>query len=210
MVCIAWQGSKLESLTDVMQRGMTVASPGLGAGEDAAAQTMNALLGTRVRPIHGYQGGSDMNLAMQRGEVDGRCGLGWGAIRTNYMDWITSGQAKVLVVFAEDKIAELPAVPTLYELAKEERDRQALRLLFVTQKLGRPFIAPPDMPEERRAALRNAFDATLRDPQFTAEAASRKFELQPVSGAALQEMLQAAYAAPKPAVERAVELVRAR
>jgi tripartite-type tricarboxylate transporter receptor subunit TctC len=209
MVCIAWQSSKLETLQDVLQRGMTIASPGAGAGEDAAARTMNALLGAKVRPIHGYQGGSDMNLAMQRGEVDGRCGLGWGAIRANYMDWITSRQARVLLVFAEDKISELPEVPTLYELAKEERDRQALRLLFVTQKLGRPFIAPPDMPEERRAALRNAFEATMRDPQFRAEAESRKFELQPVTGTALQEMLQAAYAAPKPAVERAVELVRA-
>ncbi len=118
----------------------------------------------RVRAIGGYPGGNEMNLAMQRGEVDGRCGIGWGAVKVTSSELIRDKQLKVLLQTAIDKHPDLPDVPTAYEMVKGADDRKALEVIFANQKVGRPFVAPPDMPADRRTALRHAFDDTMKDP----------------------------------------------
>ena len=170
------------------------------------AGVLNSLVGAKLRGISGYPGGAEMNLAMQRGEVDGRCGLGWGAIQVNYSQWLADKQMKVLVQFAVDKLADLPDVPSVYDMLKSDDDRKVLDLILAAQKLGRPFVAPPDMTAERKGALRAAFEKTLSDPAFIAGAKRQKIDLQPLSGVEIEQILQRAYATPPPIVSRAAKL----
>jgi tripartite-type tricarboxylate transporter receptor subunit TctC len=208
LVCVSWHTSKVQSVEDILTKDYVVASPGSSSGEQMIANALDALLGAKVRAIGGYPGGSEMNLAMERGEVDGRCGMGWGAIKVTSMDQIKSKQLKVLLQTSIDKHPDLPDVPNAYDMVKSEADRQPLALLFASQKVGRPFIAPPNMPEDREAALRKAFDDTMHDPAFIAGAEKLKFDLQPISGAEIERILKAAYATPAPVIARTVKIVQ--
>ena len=206
LVCVSWHTSKVQSVADILSKEYLVASPGSPSGEQMIANVLNALLGAKVRAISGYPGGNEMNLAMQRGEVDGRCGLGWGAIQANYSQWLRDNQMKVLVQFSVDKLPDLANVPSVYDMLKSDDDRKVLDLILAAQKLGRPFVAPPDLPQDRKIALRTAFETTLRDPAFIAGAERQKIDLQPLSGAEIEKILQRAYATPPPIVSRAAKL----
>jgi tripartite-type tricarboxylate transporter receptor subunit TctC len=208
LLCVSWHTSKVQSVEDLLVKEFVIASPGSASGESMAAHVLNALLGTKVRAIGGYPGGNEMNLAMQRGEVDGRCGIGWGAIKVTSSDLIRDKQLKVLLQTAIDKHPDLPDVPTAYEMVKAPDDRKALELIFANQKVGRPFVAPPDMPADRKTALRKAFDETMKDPAFVAAAAKAKVELQPITGEEIERLLKSTYATPAPVVERTVKIVQ--
>lgn len=208
LVCVSWHTSKVQSVEDIMSKEYLVASPGSPSGEQMIANVLTVLLGAKVRAISGYPGGSAMNLAMQRGEVDGRCGMGWGAIKATSLDQIQSKELKVLLQTAMDKHPDLPDVPNVYDMVKNESDRQALALLFASQKVGRPFIAPPDMPADRKAALRKAFDDTMADANFIAGAAKLKIDLQPITGEELERIIKAAYATPAAVIAKTVEIVQ--
>ena len=208
LVCVSWQNSKVQSVDDILTKDYVVASPGSPSGEQMIANVLNALLGAKVRAISGYPGGNEMNLAMQRGEVDGRCGMGWGAIKVTLMDQIKNKEMKVLLQTAMEKHPDLRDVPNAYDMVKTDEDRTALALLFASQKVGRPFIAPPDIPADRKAALRKAFDDTIRDPAFVAGAEKLKFDLQPISGEEIERILKTAYATPAPVVARTVKIVQ--
>ena len=208
LVCVVWHTSQVQSLEDFRTKEFVVATPSSSGGEVMIAEVLNTLVGTRVRGISGYPAGPDMNLAMQRGEVDGRCGLGWGAIRANYAQWLADKDMKVLVQFAAEKIPELGDVPSIYDMLKSSDDRAVLDLILAAQKLGRPFVAPPDLPDDRKAALRAAFDDTLRDPAFIAEAERLKIDLQPLTGAEIEQILQRAYGTAPTIVARAVQLTQ--
>lgn len=190
LVCVSWHTSKVQSVADILSKEYLVASPGSPSGEQMIANVLNELLGAKVRAIGGYPGGSAMNLAMQRGEVDGRCGMGWGAIKATSTDQIKSKELKVLLQTAMDRHPDLADVPNAYEMVKTDEDRQALALLFASQKVGRPFIAPPDMPADRKAALRKAFNDTMVDADFVAGAEKLKIDLQPITGEELEVMLK--------------------
>lgn len=206
LVCVVWHTAKVQSVDDLLNKEFVVATPSSSGGEAMIAGVLNSLVGAKLRGISGYPGGAEMNLAMQRGEVDGRCGLGWGAIQANYAQWLTDKQMKVLVKFTTDPIAGLESVPSVFDMLKSESDRKTLGLILAAQKLGRPFVAPPELPPERKATLRAAFDATLRDPGFITAAQRQKVDLQPLSGAEIDAVLQAAYATPPDIVARAIKL----
>lgn len=208
LVCVAWHASKVQSLADFRSQEFVVATPSSSGGEVMIAEVLNTLVGTRVRGISGYPAGPEMNLAMQRGEVDGRCGLGWGAIRANYAQWLDDKQMKVLVQFTPEKIPELGDVPSVYDMLKSSDDRAVLDLILAAQRLGRPFLAPPELPNDRKSVLRTAFDNTLRDPAFVAEADRLKIDLQPLTGAEIEQILQRAYGTSPQIVARAVQLTQ--
>ena len=206
LICVSWHTSKVQSVADILSREYLVASPGSPSGEQMIANVLNALLGAKVRAISGYPGGNEMNLAMQRGEVDGRCGMGWGAVKVTSADLITSKQLKVLIQTSIDKHPDLLDVPNAYDMVKTDSDRQALALLFASQKVGRPFIAPPNMPADRKAALRKAFDDTMTDPAFIAGAVKIKLDLQPITGEQLERILKTAYATPQAIIDKVVAI----
>ena len=209
LLCVTWHTSQVKTLKDMMARETIIASPGSASGEALSAQVLNATIGTRIRAIAGYPGGAEMNLAMQRGEVDGRCGIGWGAIKATSMQWIRDKELNILLQTATERHPDLAEVPTSYELVKNAADRRALEVIYANQRLGRPFIAPPNMPTDRKTALRRAFDATMKDEGFIADAAKQNIDLQPLTGEQMERTLGDAYDLPPSILARAQELVKA-
>src|SRR6185295_15821062 len=136
--------------------------------DSVGARVMNAVLETRLKLIEGYES-SNIYLAIERRELDGRCGFGWPGLKATKPDWIRDKKINVLLQLALRKHPELPDVPLIMDLVKTQDDIAALKLLFGTQVLGRPIFAPQDVPADRVAALRAAFDAAVREPKFLAE-----------------------------------------
>ncbi len=154
-----------------------------GADPDTFALILRNLLGAKVKLATGYPGGNDINLAMERGEVEGRCGWSWTSIKSQKTDWLRDRKISLLAQFGMEKNADLPDVPLVLERATNDEQRQVLRLLIAGQFVGRPFFAPPELPDDRKGALRQAFDATMKDPQFLAEAGRLDMEISPIAAA---------------------------
>ncbi len=194
-VCVAWKGHGVETVADLLKKELVVGGTGPTADTDQFPKIMNAVLGTKFKIVPGYPGGNDVNIAMERGEVQGRCGWSWSSVVTTRPDWYKNKSIHVLVQMALSKHPELPHVPLVMDLAKTEEQRNMLTLVFARQTMGRPFVAPPGVPADRVAALRKAFMDTMKDKEFLAEAEKSKLEITPVSGEALQDIVSKAYAA---------------
>jgi tripartite-type tricarboxylate transporter receptor subunit TctC len=204
-ICATWQTSPVKTWDDMFNREFTLGGSATGADPDTFALIMRNLFGAKVRLVTGYPGGNDINLAMERGEVDGRCGWSWSSLKSQ-KNWLR--QINPLVQFAVEKNAELPNVPWAIERAANDEQRQVLRLLTAGQFLGRPFFSTPDLPADRKAALRAAFDATMKDPQFLAEAEKIDLEVTPVAAPAIDAFLADVYKTPKAVVQKAVAAIQ--
>ena len=150
---------------------------------------MNAMLGTKFKIITGYPGGNDINLALEKGEVDVRGSNAWSSWKGTRPHWLAEKKLNILVQIGLAKDPDLPHVPLLMDLPADPDDKSALRLLSAPTAIGRPLFTPPGVPADRVNALRDAFDATMKDPAFIAEAHKSKLDLQPVSGEALQKIV---------------------
>jgi tripartite-type tricarboxylate transporter receptor subunit TctC len=160
-----------------------------------------------MKIIDGYPGGNDVVLAMERGEVTGRCGWSWSSVKSEKMDWVKDGTVHILLQMSTEKHPDLPDVPLIMDLAQSEDDKKLLRLAFARQALGRPYLAPPGIPADRVEALRAAFDATMQDPEFLEEAAKADLEITPISGAAVEQLVRETYEAPPAVVARISEIL---
>jgi tripartite-type tricarboxylate transporter receptor subunit TctC len=167
----------------------------------------NAVLGLKYKLIMGYKSTSEIDLALERGEVFGNAGVAWGSLKTRHPDWIKDGKVIVIAQYGAVKHPELPDVPQILTLAHNDADREALDLMFSRQEMGRPFAAPPEMPADRAAALRRAFDDTMKDPAFLADAAQRRLEILPMSGEAVAAIVQKVVATPPDVVERVKKIL---
>ena len=146
-------------------------------------------------------------LAMERGEVTGRCGWSWSSVVATRGNWIDENFVNILVQLSTAKHPDLPDVPLVMDLAESEEDRRLLRLVFARQVTGRPIFAPPNIPEERVEALRRAFDATMADPEFLADAERLELEITPVSGEDVQQLVADSYDTTPDVVERISEIL---
>lgn len=208
-VCVVWNGrTKVAKFEDLLTMPITVGGTGAAADTDQFPRMINGVLGTQMKIITGYPGGNDVNLAMERGEVDGRCGWSWSSVVSTRASWIKDKKITVLMQLSLQKHPDLPDVPLITDLAKTDEQRAILRLIFARQALGRPFLAPPDVPADRVAALRAAFMATMKDPAFVAEADKAKLEITPVSGEAVQKLVGEIYRTSPAIVKRASELLK--
>jgi tripartite-type tricarboxylate transporter receptor subunit TctC len=144
-------------------------------------------------------------LYMERGEIDGLCGLSWSTLKGRHTQWLADKSVHLLVQAGIRKSSDLPDVPLLTDLATDPEKVQILKFIVAGQGMARPFVAPPGIPEDRKAALRVAFEATMRDPDFLAEAKRQDIDVNPVSGDEIDAMLKAAYATPKPVITQAAE-----
>jgi tripartite-type tricarboxylate transporter receptor subunit TctC len=204
-VCATWKTSPVKTWDDMFKREFSLGSNSLGDDTANFALIMRNLFGAKVKLVTGYPGGNDVNLAMERGEVEGRCGWSWSSLKSQKR-WLPN--INVLVQFNLEKNPDLPDVPRAIERAKDDEQRQVLRLLIAGQYVGRPFIAPPDIPAERKAALRAAFDATMKDPEFLAEAEKEDMEITPISGAAIDTFIGELYRTPKDVVGKAAAIIQ--
>ncbi len=204
-VCASWHTSDVKTMQDLMTRELIVGGIGSASGTDVFPLVVRNLLGANIRLITGYPGGNDILLAMERGEVDGRCGWSWSTVQATRPDWIAEGRLNMLVQFALEKHPDLPDVPLVTEFADSEDERMALELIFARQVMGRPFLGPPGIPPERLDALRRAFDATADDPALRAEARQMQLELNPVSGEEIDALLERVYGASENAIRLATD-----
>ena len=206
-VCIALQSSGVESFNDVLTKPLTIGATGVGDDTYQFPALMNAVLGTKFKIVTGYPGGNDITLAIERGEVQGRCGWSWSSVVETRMDWITSKKIVVLVQMSLSKHPDLPDVPLIMDLAKTDEQRQIFKLIFARQVMGRPFVAPPGVPADRLAVLRSAFSETMKDKAFLADAAKRKFEINPVDGEQIQALVQEIYRTPAAVTKKAAAIL---
>jgi tripartite-type tricarboxylate transporter receptor subunit TctC len=166
------------------------------------------VLGLKFKVIAGYPGGSEMNLAMQRGEVDGRGTFSWTSLKPHKKDWIDSGDIVVLYQQGLRKHPDLPDVPLVTDLAENETQRQVLALQFTAFELGRPYFLPEGVPADRVQTLRRAFDATMKDKDLLADAEKQGLEANPATGEEMTEMLKKVYATPKDVINRLAEATK--
>ncbi len=206
-ICFTWHTSPVKTVAEARTRDVVVAAAGATSNSAIVPKMLNALIGTRFKVVPGYDPGSGLTMAVERGEADGICGLSWSTIKASRAHWIKDNSLNVIVQMGLTKLRDLPEVPSALDLIDDAENRQVLELILMRQEAGRPFAAPPGTPADRVAALRQAFDATLTDPDFIADAAKAQLEIEPMSGEAIEKMLTKVYAAPKAIIARAAGLV---
>lgn len=192
-LCVTYGGSQVKTWKDALSKPFTVAGNGSGSDPDVFANVLRNLFGVKDRLVSGYPGTGEISLAMERGEVDGRCGWSWTSIKSEKAKWLAEKKINLVVQLALEKAKDLPNVPLIMDVATTDRQRKILKLIFSRQTMGRPFVAPPNIPQDRKQALRTAFDQSMKDPGFLADAKKRKIEINPVSGSAIDKLMVELY-----------------
>jgi tripartite-type tricarboxylate transporter receptor subunit TctC len=208
IVTVTWHASGVRSLADAKARDVTVGSTGVGSISVQIPNLLNALFGTRFKIIYGYKGGAEMNFAMARGELDGRGANTWASYKASAPNDVRDGNYNVLVQIGLRKDADLPDVPLLNDLVKGDAQR-ALIAQFMSLALAvtRPVAAPPGVPDDRVAILRRAFDATMKDTMFLADADRTGCEIDPMTGEEVQQAVSEIMATPKAVVARTQAII---
>ena len=172
------------------------------------AVALRNMTGAKIKVITGYHGANDIPLAMERGEVAGQCAVSLSLIKTQLVEDIKAGRIRPIIQLGSKKSPDLPGVADIYDYAKNEQDRQIFDLIFGRQELGRPVLAPPNLPSDRLQALRAAFMTTMKDPIFLTDAKKMKMDIDPSSGDEVEQMLTRFYSYPKAIVDKAEEVTR--
>ncbi len=200
-VCFTREQSQVKTVDDARRLAIPVGASAAAGSDSVMPRMMNAMLGTKFQIIQGY-GGADILLAIERGEVEGRCGFGWASLKATRPDWAQQRKINLLAQFSYKPHPELKDVPLMIDLVSKPEDKRALQLVFATQEMGRPFTAPPGTPPDRLAVLRKAFLAALADPVLVAEADKQGMEIDPISGEEITQILVDLYDTPKEIVDR--------
>jgi tripartite-type tricarboxylate transporter receptor subunit TctC len=205
--CVTWKTSPIKSWNDFLSKPSKFGGLGADADPDIWALLYKNVFGAMVRLVSGYPGTNDVVLAMERGEVDGLCGLSWSTIKTRHAEWLTNHSANIIVQAALKKEPEISAVPLATDLVRDPEQLQIVRLLLTSQAMARPFAAPPGIPADRKAALIGAFDATMGDADFLAEAQKLSFDVRPVGTSTIDALLAEVYTTPKDVLARAAKAI---
>lgn len=206
-VCATWHTSPVKTIEDARRREIIVAGAGASSNTAVVPKIVNALLGTRFKIVAGYDPAGGLTMAMESGEAEGICGLSWSTMKASRPDWISQGRLNVIVQVSMEKLPDLPDVPSALELISDPAKKKVLELILIRQETGRPFATSPGAPPERLAALRRAFDATMRDPAFLADSERAQMEIDPLTGAQIEALLARAYSADRAVVAEAAALV---
>ncbi len=206
--CVLWATSGVTTMDDLLSKPTIMGGSGGAADTDQFVYVMNGVLGTKIKLVQGYPGGNEVNLAMERGEVQGRCGWSWSSLKTTHPEWLKDKKVTVPVQLSLTRHAQLPNTPLIMDYAKTDEDKQILRLVFARNVMGRPFVAPPGLPADRVAALRTAFADTMADKEFLSEAGKIDLEINPVSGDEIQSLVADAYKTPPEIVKRTADLLK--
>jgi tripartite-type tricarboxylate transporter receptor subunit TctC len=207
-ICASWHDSGVATYQDLQTKELLVGAVSNNDDTGQFARVMNTVLGTKMKIVAGYPGGNDVVLAMERGEVKGRCGWSWSSVLAAHMAWWKEKKINILVQLALDKHPDLPDVPLVTDLATNPAQRQMLRMIFARQVMGRPFVAPPGVPAERVAALRKAFMETLADKDFLADSAKARLEINPVAGDKVEALVKEIYATPAEVAKQAAAALK--
>jgi tripartite-type tricarboxylate transporter receptor subunit TctC len=209
-VCISHARSKIKRFEDALSQKAIMGASAAGGSTRDYVNMLKKAAGAQFELVAGYKGTADIFLAMERGEVDGMCGLDWASLKSQRADWARDGTVNILVQTNLEPEAELAklGVPQVWGFIRSADDKKAVELILSQQVFGRPYIAPPGAPAEAVNILRAAFAATLSDKEFLADAARSRIDVAPSAGERVQRLVEALYAMPKATVERAKELVK--
>ena len=200
--CGVWHTSQAKQFLDLQKHEAPFAGTGPAAPPEVESKVSNDVLGTKMKLILGYRGLGDVYAAIEKGELEGSCGITWSSVSAVKTDWIRDSKWRTLVQIASKRHKDLPDVPLLTEFARSDADRKVLELVGLPNLTGRPYMAPPDTPADRVAILRNAFSATLADPAFLADANQAKLPIDPVSAQRIEQVLSDAANMPKDVIAR--------
>jgi tripartite-type tricarboxylate transporter receptor subunit TctC len=207
--CVVSAASNIKSFDELLTRSVVFGAESPGAVNSIHPRGFNALFGTRIQIINGYPGSTQVLLAMSRGEVQGGCGFALSSLKSaRRYDW-EQGNIKPIIQTGFEKSDELKGVPHIYDYAKSEDDKRVMHVIYGTHALGRPLVAPPGVPAERVTALRNAFNATMTDAAFLAEAQKAQMPVDPSTGEEVEKMVAMFAAYPAATYERAKAILEA-
>jgi tripartite-type tricarboxylate transporter receptor subunit TctC len=205
-ICIANASAGLKSAKDLFDKELVVGSTGIGTGTYIYPMVLNGLVHTKFKIIDGYPSSADVLLAMERHEVEGIC-ESYSSVMRKDAQQIKDG--KILILFwAGHPLPELKDIPHASSLVTKEEDKQLLTFMYAGQTYARPFVAPPGLPPTIYKALKDGFDATLKDPDFLADAQRQKLEIKPVSADEVLDVVKKAYATPKPLIDRMAAILK--
>ena len=208
-LCATWHTAEVKTWNDITSKPFVLGGEGPGSDLDNFALVLKNMFGAKLKLVSGYPGGSEVNLAMERRKLDGRCGWSWDSIKSTKPDWLRDRKINLLAVFALEKAADVPPeVPLILDKARTDEERKILRVHLAAQAFGRPFFAAPGIPEDRKKALREAFDATMKDADFIAETAKVRMEVSPTTGQEIERILNEIYASPPDVIEKAKRLIK--
>jgi tripartite-type tricarboxylate transporter receptor subunit TctC len=206
--CVAWYTSGITSIEQVKTKELIVGATGPSADTYQFPKIANGVLSTKFKIVTGYPGGNDVDLAMERGEVSGRCGWSWTSLKATHQSWLDEKKMTVLFQMGLSKHADLPNTPLIIDLAKTDEERSILKLIFARQVMAWPFVAPPGVPNDRVQVLRKAFSDTMKDKDFLADAAKGNLEVTPVSGEDIQKLVQEIYGTPPAVAQKTAALLQ--
>ena len=202
-ICASWHTSGIRTWRDMLDKQFIVGGTGGGSQMETLPEAINKIFGTKIKIISGYNSGNDVYLAMERGEVMGRCSVSVSSINATRPDWFPQKKVTVPIQIALRRSPFFPDVPALIEFAKDARTKEMLEMLLAYQDMDRPMLAPPGTTPERVSALRKAFHDGMNDPGFIAEAKRMRLEIDEVSGDKLAKILDASFALPADVIKAA-------
>src|SRR5215475_9759028 len=206
-VCISMARAKVKTFKELQENELIIGNTGAGTGTYSCPKALNGIFGTKFKLISGFPSSTDVFLAMERNEVDGIC-ESLDSVISKRPDWIATKKVNVLFYGGAKPTSDLPGTPFIVDQARNPEDRQALEFLYAGQGIGRPFVAPPGLPADRLKMLRDAFNATMKDKDFVADATKQKLDVEPEDGEHLGALIKKIYATPKPVVDRIGELIK--
>jgi len=206
-ICFAYHTAAVKTARDLFGTQLIVADTGAGTGTRTYPKALGELLGMRFKIVGGFRSSSEVFLAMERGEVDGFC-ESLDSVRVRHPDWIANRKIAILFQGGAAPHPDLKEVPFVLDFARTPEERQAIEFLYAGQGIGRPFVAPPDLPPDRLKLLRAAFTATMKDAEFVAETKKNGLDLDPQDGERLAALIQKINATPKPIVDRIGAMMR--
>ncbi|MBN9081635.1 MAG: hypothetical protein BGP04_11165 [Rhizobiales bacterium 62-17] len=203
----SWHTTGITKIEDVYNKELVVGAPGAASSSYVYPAAMNALLGTKFRIVTGYPGGNDVNLAMEKGEVGGRGSNSWASWKSGHPHWLAEKKINILVQIGLERAPDLPNVPLIWELAKNDEDRAVLKFISSDIGMSRSIVTTPGVPADRLAALRATFDTMMKDAEFLAEAAKTKMDISPSSAAQTQAAAESMLTASPQVIARAKALI---
>jgi tripartite-type tricarboxylate transporter receptor subunit TctC len=206
-LCISWHTSQIKKWDDMLTKQYTAGGNQAGSDPDLFANIIKGIFDAKIKLVTGFPGTADMSLAMERGEIDGFCGLSYSTLKAQHPDWIKDKKVNLLLQASVAKDPDLPNVPLITELVKSPEQVQVVKLLVASQVMARPFAASPGIPADRKAALIKAFADTMKDPAFLADAQRMNMDVNPVPPAAIDKLLADLYATPKDIVVKAQQII---
>lgn len=203
ILCLSWHESKIKTFNDTLSAEYRVGGEGKSSDPDLYATLLKSVLNSKAKLVTGYPGSADIVLAMERGELDGLCGISYSTLKSRHASWLANKQLNILVQGGMEKDPELPDTPMLLDLAKNEEQRKIIELYLAPQTIARPFVASPGIPEARARALQAAFAKTMQDKEFLAEAEKLHLDVNPVGGDEILKILNSIYETPKDTITKA-------